>query len=165
MPNQTLFPASWHVTFCMHLQAPPQSEQCWPALARSQVSSTPFSSSTACAALHRAASSCKSTTHAHPCPDPSMLCSNPAFETDTADDLKPKRTSSDWGSVSLSRAGSPIKDLTQISAKGFTQRSSDDSGGSWLRPAATSAFHSRTGSVLSDWADSEGVGIRHAQHA
>ena len=26
-----------------------------------------------------------------------------------------------------------------------------------MRPAATSAFHSRTGSVLSEWADSEGV--------
>ena len=107
----------------------------------------------------------ESTMHAHPCPDPSVLCSNPAFKTETAEDLKPKSTSSDWGSVSLSRTGSPTKDLTQIPAKGLNQRSSDDSGGSWLRPAATSAFHSRTGSVLSDWADSEGVGIRHAQRA
>ena len=84
-----------------------------------------------------------------------VACSNPAFEPDGGD-LKAKRTSSDWGSVSLSRTGSPTIESHAASTLG-ARRSSDNSEASWMRPAATSAFHSRTGSVLSDWADSEGI--------
>lgn len=80
--------------------------------------------------------------------------SNPAFEADSGDS-KAKRTSSDWGSVSLSRTGSPTKGPNAASA--LPRRCSEELGGSWMRPAATSAFHSRTGSVLSDWPDSEGL--------
>ena len=83
-----------------------------------------------------------------------LACSNPAFEADGGDP-RAKRTSSDWGSVSLSRTGSPTKGPTAASA--LPRRCSEELGGSWIRPAATSAFHSRTGSVLSEWADSEGV--------
>lgn len=84
-----------------------------------------------------------------------VACSNPAFEPDGGDP-KAQRTSSDWGSVSLSRTGSPTKESNAASALG-ARRSSDNSEASWMRPAATSAFHSRTGSVLSEWADSEGI--------
>lgn len=83
-----------------------------------------------------------------------VLRSNSAFETGSGD-ARAKRTSSDWGSVSLSRTGSPTKDSNP--GRLSTRRSSEDSGGSWLRPAAASGFHSRTGSILSDWGDSEGI--------
>ena len=39
-------------------------------------------------------------------------------------------------------------------ASALPRRCSEELGGSWMRPAA---HHSRTGSVLSDWADSEGL--------
>ena len=87
-------------------------------------------------------------------PTIAVLCSNPAVQSE-AEDSKPKASSSDWGSVSLSRTGSPSKDIDTVNA--LPRRSSEDSGGSWLRPAAPSAFDSRAGSTSSDWADSEGI--------
>ncbi|CAK0744384.1 hypothetical protein CVIRNUC_001543 [Coccomyxa viridis] len=81
------------------------------------------------------------------------VLSNTSIESE-AEESKPKASSSDWGSVSLSRTGSPSKDVDTVGA--LPRRSSEDSGGSWLRPAAPSAFNSRAGSTSSDWADSEG---------
>lgn len=94
-------------------------------------------------------------------PTIAVLCSNTSIESE-AEESKPKASSSDWGSVSLSRTGSPSKDVDTVGA--LPRRSSEDSGGSWLRPAAPSAFNSRAGSTSSDWADSEGVAqLAHTQ--
>ena len=82
-----------------------------------------------------------------------LACSNPAFEADGSESNKAKRTSSDWASMSLSRTGSPTRGPNAASA--LSRRCSEELSGSWIRPAA---HHSRTGSVLSEWADSEGLG-------
>ncbi len=88
------------------------------------------------------------------------------FESEGAGGAEPRqrRYSSDWGSVSLSRAGSRVGSRAgspremgpgQPSAgPPFKSHSSDDIGSSWMRTVESG--NSGAQSVASDWAEYDG---------